>query len=143
MKRKPATFALIRLHAEIAGKLKATKQEATKFRGDLKHIGAVIQLLEPGFDLRSIIPKRPHPRNEWFGRGECVHSALNVLRTAEKPLTTRQIAVRVLQDRGVPEIKKALVDKTARAIYAALQFRRGKSVIGHDDTMPTRWSLPT
>ena len=143
MKRKPATFALIRLHAEIAGKLKANKQEAATFRANLKHVGAVIQLLEPGFDLRSIIPKRPHAPNRWFGRGECLQRALNVLRVSDKPLTSRQIAVLVLQARGVSEMKPALIDKTARAVYAGLQFRRGKSVVAHDDTMPTRWSLPT
>jgi hypothetical protein len=143
MKCKPATYTLIRLHAEIAGKLKASKQEGATIRANLKHVGAVIQLLEPGFDLRSIIPKKPHPINRWFARGECLQRALNVLRVSDKPLTSRQIAILVLQDRGVSDATESLIKKTTRAVYASLLYRRGKSVSIHNDTMPTRWSLPT
>lgn len=143
MKRKPATFTLIRLHARIAGELKANRQATAISRANLKHVGAVIQLLEPGFDLRAIIPKRPHPPNRWFTRGECLQRALNVLRISEKPLTSRQIAVVVLQDRGVSNAPEAIIKKTTRAVYASLLYRRGKSVISHDDMMPTRWSLPS
>ncbi len=140
MKHKPAMYALLRLHAKIGGQIRESKKEIKALRVNLRHVQAVIHLIEPGFDLRSIIPKKSHAPNPWFGRGETLHRALDVLRRAHKPLTTRQIAETVLQERGVKAISERLVHKTANSIHVALNYRRGKSVMAHDELKPVRWS---
>lgn len=144
MKLKPALYELVRLHSEIAAEIKSNKVKAATLRANLKHVSAVIQLIDPSFDLRKIIPKRKHPRNGLFKRGECLTGALNILRTAEKPLTARQIAALLLQSKGIPDPPKRLFDKTAIAVYAGLKFRRKISsleIVG-DGLKPIRWSLP-
>lgn len=141
MKRKPVTYSLIKFYREIAGELLGHKIEAAKLRNNLKHVGAVIHLYEPRFDLRTIAPHRKHSRNQWFSRGETLQRGLSALRVAGKPLTSRQIAIAILEGRKVPGMSEALIAKTARSIHVALTYRLGKSVAAHTETMPTRWSL--
>jgi hypothetical protein len=141
MKHKPALYALVRLYSEIAGKIKNDKAELAKLKANLAHVAAVIHLLEPAYNLRNITPKRVQARNPWFNKGECLHHALDVLRLADKPLSARQIAIAVLQKRGVHKMTLRLVRLTTNTIYMALKGRRGKSVIAHDDLVPVRWSL--
>jgi hypothetical protein len=44
---KQAMLTLGQLHAELAGKLQANKEEAERLRASMKHVEAVMKLLEP------------------------------------------------------------------------------------------------
>ena len=61
----------------------------------MRHVEAVIKVLDPTFNLRRIALKRRQP-NPWFKRGTVYRRAVDALRTAEQPLTAREIAERVL-----------------------------------------------
>ena len=82
----PTLSALLRLHAEIGGKIKDNKLAAVRLATDMKHVEAVIRMLSPGYDVRRIAVRRRRQGNPWFKRGECFRHALEVLGVAEKPL---------------------------------------------------------
>lgn len=58
MDHKHALYALLRLHAEIGGRIKENKAQALKLIEAMKHVEAVLHMLEPGFNARTIAPKR-------------------------------------------------------------------------------------
>jgi hypothetical protein len=92
---RPAIQTLERLHAELGGKILENKQEHANLAEQMRHVEAVIKMLDPGYSLRAISVKRRQP-NPWFKRGTVYRRAVDVLRTAAEPLTAREIAERVL-----------------------------------------------
>lgn len=45
--QSPAVYALLKLHAELGGKISDNKRQAAKLRADMKHVEAVIHLRAP------------------------------------------------------------------------------------------------
>ena len=54
---RPAIQTLERLHAELGGKILENKQEHEN-AGQMRHVEAVIRMLDPGYSLRAISVKR-------------------------------------------------------------------------------------
>ena len=79
---KQAIFTLSQLHAELAGKLMDNKRAAIKIRTAMMQVEAVLQMLQPGFSVRSIAAKRRNKSNPWFKRGTLFRSAVDVMRRA-------------------------------------------------------------
>jgi hypothetical protein len=100
MDHKPALFALVRLHAEIGGKIKDNKREAKRLIASMKHVEAVLHLLEPGFNARSISARRRYNPNPLFKRGHVFRAALDVLRAAPAPMTADEISLGAVAVQG-------------------------------------------
>lgn len=101
MDHKPALYALLRLHAEIGCRIKENKAQALKLIEDMKHVEAVLHMLEPSFNARTIAPKRRHNPNPLFKRGHIIRAALDVLRGATAPMSVYEIATVLLRSKGV------------------------------------------
>src|SRR5262245_25910852 len=58
----PAVTYLVRLHADIGGKIKDNQREAAQLREAMKPVEAVIQLYDPAFNVRriSVVPAGDH-----------------------------------------------------------------------------------
>jgi hypothetical protein len=82
---RPAIQTLERLHAELGGKILENKQEHENLAGQMRHVEAVIKMLDPTYNLRAISVKRRQP-NPCFKRGTVYRRAVDVLRTATEPL---------------------------------------------------------
>src|SRR5437667_8309308 len=106
---RPAIQTLERLHAELGGKIPENKQEHENLAGQMRHVEAVIKMLDPSYSLRAISVKRRQP-NPWFKRGTVYRRAVDVLRTAEQPLTAREIAERVLATANIAKTNKAALE---------------------------------
>jgi hypothetical protein len=104
----------------------------------MMQVEAVLLVLQPGFNIKSIAAKRRNKSNPWFKRGTLLRSAVDVLRRAGRPMTVREIAQTVIADKAVPATRKQFVDLQA-AIHAALRKRNGEGVIG--EGAPARWQL--
>src|SRR3954468_3351253 len=104
---RPAIQTLERLHAELnlGGKILENKQEHENLAGQMRHVEAVIKMLDPSYSLRAISVKRRQP-NPWFKRGTVYRRAVDVLRTAEQPLRAREIAERVLATANIAKPNK-------------------------------------
>lgn len=136
-----AMHTLLQLHAELGGKILDNKAEAKRLAASMKAVEAVLKMLQPGYDIRPIAIRRRTP-NPWFKRGTVFRHAIEVLKAAEKPLTTREVARRMLQAKGVPLAHKA-VRHLAGSVQSSLHNHKGGSVVAHDQTTPVRWSLDT
>lgn len=137
---KQALHALKQLHAELAGKLIENGKEASRLRQSMKQVEAVMKLLEPGIDIRPIAVRRRKP-NPWFKRGTVFRHALDVVRTAEEPLTARQIAERMIAAKGATDANAKSVRDLAGSVNASLQNHDGGAVVRHGDGTPARWWL--
>jgi hypothetical protein len=137
----PAVNYLVRLHADIGGRIQANKAEAAKLAADMKAVETVINLFDPAYDCRRIAVRRRRPANPWFKRGTLFRSAIDVLRKATAPLTAREIMGAVLAARGIT----SATDKQRRdlegGIRASLENNVGKGVERVGDGMPRRWRL--
>lgn len=134
---KQALHALKQLHAELAGKLIESGKEAARLRQAMKQVEAVMKLLEPSYNLRKIAVRRRKP-NPWFKRGTIFRRALDVLRTAEGPLTARQIAEGMIAARGITNTSAKSVRDLAGSVNVSLQNHDGGAVIRRGDGTPAR-----
>ena len=136
----PAVFALARLHAELGGKIKANRSEVKKLATDMKHVEAVLKLLDPAFNVRGIAPRRRNNKNPWFKKGEVFRNVIDVLRRASAPMTAREITEALLRSRGVePETKH--VRYLFGGVQASLRNHEGKTVERIGEGMPARWKI--
>lgn len=140
MNHSPAMYALLELHAELGGKVKDNKREAKRLAQSMKHVEAVIKLLEPGYSLRPIAVRRRKP-NQWFKRGTVFRTALDVLRGATKPLTAREIAVGMLASKNITDASQKAVRDLGGAVQSSLRNHKGGTVIAVGEGMPARWAL--
>ena len=135
----PAVYALLNLHAELGGKIKDNAKEASRLRADMKHVEAVLHLLQPGFNARRIAPRRRYNPNPLYRRGTIFRAVLDVLRDAEGPMTVDEIGAALFASKGVEPSR----DERRRmygAVAASLDNHRGKTVES-DDGHPKRWHL--
>lgn len=135
-----AMHTLRQLHAELAGKLIECRKEAQRIADGMKHVEAVMKLLQPDYSLRVIAVRRRKP-NQWFKRGTVLRYALDALRTADRPLTAREVTTRMLEAKGVKEPPaKPLRDLTG-AVQSSLRNHEGRGVTVVGQGMPARWRL--
>src|SRR6266404_2983422 len=59
IKSKQAVLTLSQLHAELAGKFAENRNAGVKIKTAMMQVEAVLQMLQPSFDVRSISAKRP------------------------------------------------------------------------------------
>jgi hypothetical protein len=55
----------------------------------MRHVEAMIKMLDPSYSLRAISVKRRQP-NPWFKRGAVYRRAVDAMRTATEQLTARE-----------------------------------------------------
>jgi hypothetical protein len=138
--RKQALYTLAKLYAELGGKLHGAKDKAP-IRANIENVAAVILLLEPAFDLSAIKPRQRYKRNPLFRRGECFKAALDVLRRVGVPLTSKEVATLLLQERGIAHPDRKAVRHMVGAVHASFLNHAGRLVIAHPGTRPKRWSV--
>ena len=137
---RPAIQTLERLHAELGGKILENKQEHENPAGQMRHVEAVIKMLGPSYSLRAISVKR-RATGKWFKRGTLYRKALDVLRTAEQPMTATDLAWAVLAANNITTGDKKAVQILGQRIQASLRNHAGKGIQQVNDGSPARWRL--
>ena len=77
----------------------------------------------------------------WFKRGTVYRRAVDVLRTAEQPLTAREVAERVLTAANIKRPDKAALADLIGTVLASLRNHKGKGVQRANEGTPARWRL--
>lgn len=131
---------LERLHSELGGQILENRHQHQKLADDMRHVEAVLKMLDPAYCLRSIAVKR-RKTNQWFKRGTLYRRALDVLRTAEHSMTATEIADAVLAAADIQVGDRKSVSILGQSIQASLQNHRGKGVEQVNDGIPARWKL--
>jgi hypothetical protein len=137
---RPAINTLERLHAELGGQILENKQRHGELSDQMRHVEAVIKMLDPGYSLRAISVKRRQP-NPWFKRGTVYRRAVDALRTATEPLTAREIAELVLAAANVTDPDKDAVADLTGSILASLRNHVGKGTQRANEGSPAKWRL--
>lgn len=138
--QSPAVFALLKLHAELGGKINDNKREAAKLRADMKHVEAVLHLIEPSFNARRIAPRRRYNPNPLFRRGTVFRAVLDVLRGAPEPMTADEIGVALFRLKGVAEPSRDERRRLYGAVNASLDNHAEKTVEAVEG-YPRRWRV--
>ena len=137
---KQACFTLDRLHAEIAGKIADNKREAAKLAQDIRHVEAVMKLLDPSFNANRVAVRRRKP-NPWFKRGTLFRHALEAMREAQEPMTATEITARMFEARGVKDPSRDDFRVIFGGVQASLRNNEGKTVHAVGEGRPARWEL--
>ena len=126
--------------SELAGMVNRLERELVERRASLTHLDATMRLFDPDLRPQEIRPRRLRSRNAWFRPGECLRRIYDVLRDAPKPLTTRELAERIMDAKAIPaadDRQRALIQKT---ILGSLN--RAKETIERTETADVvRWRL--
>lgn len=138
---KPSNVAvaqLVHLHSQLGASLLANKQARSKLEADMRAVEAVIRMFDPDYDTRRIAVKRRNTGNPWFKRGKMFRAALDVMRSAGRPLSTMEMA-KLLTAKG-PEPTEKQMRKLDSALRSWLNGHEGASVQS-DGGRPKRWVL--
>lgn len=139
--KHPAIAYLIRLHADIGGRILANKKQGETLAEQAKAVEAVIKMFDPDFNARKIAARRRNTGNPWFKRGTLFRAVLDTLRGATGPMTVREIALAVLASKGVQEPQAKAVKSLEGGIRASLDNHAGKTVERAGEAVPARWKI--
>ena len=93
--------ALREKRAELSGTVQQIERELAQHRSNLAHLDATMRLFDPGIRPGEILPRRAQHRNAWFRPGECLRLIYDELRDASEPLSTRDLAERIISRRAI------------------------------------------
>lgn len=123
-----ALEALKRKRAEITGRLALCHAEIGQLSADLEHLDATLRLFAPDFVAESVLPKVFTPPKSWSKRGEMSRAVLSILRVAKGPLSTREIASMVIQQRGL-ECEPGILNVMTRRVGHVLRDKRQDGLV--------------
>lgn len=127
--------------ARIDGEIKMRRYQIARLEMELAHLDAVMRLFSPGFDPAKIATKRTIKRSaKGTVRGSGTREALKVLREAEKPLTSRDIAIRIIERRG-EGFCETTCERLANNIHGSLSRRTDGAVRLDASVYPGKWAI--
>jgi hypothetical protein len=124
--------ALRNKRAELAGVLRQLEQQLVQQRANLAHVDATMRLFDPDIRPKDIRPKQPRERNAWFRQGECLRLIYDELREATQPVTTRELAERIMRVKAIPAANSDRRERIQKTLLASLN--RAKETITRVET---------
>lgn len=132
--------ALTNKRAELAGMLRQLEQQLGQQRANLAHIDATMRLFDPAIRPKDIRPKQPRERNAWFRPGECLRLIYDELREATQPMTTRELAERIMRLKAIPAADDDCRERIQKTLLGSLN--RAKETIARVEIAGVvRWQL--
>jgi hypothetical protein len=134
---------LLRKRAEMAGEVEALQAKLGALITDLSHIDSAIRVFRPDIDLADL-PEKLAPAPFTGFRGEIQRFLIDELRTANHPLSTFDLAERVMRKRGLDPNDRVVFKLIAkRTGYALAKLRRGGRVTSARThrAAPLEWEL--
>jgi hypothetical protein len=99
-----------------------------------------MRLFDPKIQPSDIRPRQQRARNVWFRPGECLRLIYDELREANQPMTTRELAERIMRLKAMPvadDNRRELVQKTLLR-----SLNRARQTIARIETAGVvRWRL--
>ena len=124
--------ALCRKRSELGGVVSQLEQRLVKHRADLAHLDATMRLFDPDIRPQEIRPKQQRARSVWFRPGECLRLIYDELRNAPQPVTTRELAVRLMRVKAMPTNDDRCRELIQKTILGSLN--RAKETIARIET---------
>ncbi len=117
---------LVKRRAELAGDIEKAHEMLSRMVLDLENIDATILQFEPDFKIETIKPRAFRPPKDWSNRGEMTRICLGILRHAAEPLTSRDVALQLLTERGLNRDDQRLVRLMTKRVGVALRRQKQK-----------------
>lgn len=136
---------LVAKRSELAGLIEHYQAEMRRIGSAIGHIDAAIKLFDPDYDLRTIRAKAHRKRNMYFKQGECSRLVLDILRQANTPMATDEVAVALMKGKGLDTNDAELVKFTKKAAITALRQQANRNLIQSlgldEDGLTLRWEM--
>ena len=123
-----ALETLKKKRAEITGEIARCHAAIEKLSADLEHLDATLRIFAPDFVAESVLPKVFTPPKSWSKRGEMSRAVLSILRVAKGPLSTREIASMVVQQRGL-DVTPEILNIMTRRVGHVLRDKRDSGAV--------------
>jgi hypothetical protein len=134
---------LLRKRAEMAGEVEARQAQLGALIADLSHIDATIRIFRPDIDLADL-PEKIAPAPFTGFRGEIQRFLMDELRKANHPLSTFDLAERIMQKRGLDPADRVIFKLIAkRTGYALAKLRKAGKAVSRSThrAAPLEWEL--
>lgn len=134
---------LLRKRAEMAGQVEAKQAELGALIADLSHVDATIRVFRPDIDLADL-PEKLAPAPFTGFRGEIQRFLIDELRKANHPLSTFELAERVMAKRGLDPSDRVVFKLIAkRTGYALAKLRKAGGATSQraHRSAPLEWAL--
>ena len=148
-------LALERRYSALTGRLQATRDDIERIKREvlqLEELEARIPELEaliasaemllrdarPDWSPAATPPLKPWTHHLPVPFGTCGRRGMEVLRKANRPMTVREIALKVLRDVECEDPDRKMIKRTLDAIEASLRKHRGTSVES-SGKYPAQW----
>lgn len=129
MAERPLTISgLLDKRAELIGQIKATRRKLYNLTADLDHLDHTIRMFDPEGEVRLKKPRRESTKVPAF-KGELQRYILNALREAERPLTSIELAIHVVNQSGMDPNERETVQVVRKRVGAALTKMRARKLI--------------
>jgi hypothetical protein len=128
MENEHVLSGLIRKRAEVAGQLGAAQAHARELALAPGAIDTTIRMFDPTINPDAIRPKQVKARHIAF-RGEVSRMIFSTIRDSPEPPTCRDIAVRVVESRGMDVDDDRLVSTVSKRLRSTLRDMRDRGVI--------------
>ena len=132
--------ALREKRSELGGVIQQLEQRLEQHRAALVHLDATMRLFDPDIRPQEIRPSRPRAHSAWFRPGECLRLIYDELRNASQPVTTRELATRIMRTKALStddDRQRELIQKTLLG-----SLNRAKERIARIETSGiVRWTL--
>lgn len=92
---------LIRRRRELTGAMFGHLAAADTLYADIEALDRTLRMFAPDIQLEAIPALQSRPRPDWAIRGEVVRIIYSALRVADAPLSTRDLAAKVHEARGL------------------------------------------
>lgn len=138
MAQSPVISALKGKYARLLGEAIAHEREVARLRSLLANIEVSIALFDAKIIAQSIKPIRPHKPSRWGKRGGGVQIYLEILRKADRPLTSLEIATKAATFDIHADCSKASIKSLVGPINRSLRLRIGRGVMLVEGK-PIRW----
>jgi hypothetical protein len=135
-----AVAALLKTYSDLQGELAALRKKDADICRQLDHVRGVLAMYRPEMDLKPISPTRPQKPRKVTPRGKQSALALEVLKAASQPLTTREVAAWVLKRQGTDEPDERLIGIVVPNIHGALARYKKRGVVKESGS-PKRWEI--
>jgi len=120
---------LVAKRAELTGRIAALRSELRQLLIDLSHVDASIRIFDPEYDVAGIRPKTPVPPDAISFRGEFVRIILDKMREVGGPVTTPELALHLMQRRGINSADPAQVNLYNRRTRALLNYYSKRGMV--------------
>jgi hypothetical protein len=119
---------LLAKRSELAGQIDHHQLMLRNLIIQLDSLDATIRLFKPDIDLEMVKAKPLPPRNAAF-QGEVTRAILDKLRRTQRPMSTRELTLAVMEARGLDNADANLLRLVTKRVNATLRHQRNRGVL--------------